>query len=369
MRHSCVWRERPPPAVGSIGHFSHSLHARPATGTAGAQKETMPLRLIALRLIALLLSLQPTRTRRRGAAPPAAPPPPHTALLVRGYNPTEPMIRRWTSFAQSCRAAEPRVVFAVSLDVTNRSREADFDRLAPVKAEGAGLHAYTEGQLVRRYPGLRAVERRYAELTGGGAYKVRKRTAIEPALMLVAWLRRERTDAAGLARYWILEQDVACSAPTRIAAGLLYAYSADGSDLIVGMQNESRFVQKQARQGSTGLHSKVASPEWLAAFPDPSAQLRTAPMFVQRWSARLADVIAAAADASRHAWAEIMPPSLARAANLTTSSLRAEHRGALFHACCTRHVKVTSQNFLPDERKFVLRTNQSEVRLFHPVKF
>ena len=74
-------------------------------------------------------------------------------------------------------------------------------------------------------------------------------------------------------------------------------------------------------------------------------------------------------DAQMHAWAEIAAPSLCRRANLTIGSLRAVHRGALFHACCTRHVKTTSRNFLPDEEKFLLRVNQSEVRLYHPVKF
>ena len=70
-----------------------------------------------------------------------------------------------------------------------------------------------------------------------------------------------------------------------------------------------------------------------------------------------------------HAWAEIAAPSLCRLHNLSIGALHVRHRGALFHACCTRHVKTTSHNFLPDERRFALRINQSEVRLFHPVKF
>ena len=128
------------------------------------------------RLLLGLLSLRPARCA-----------PPHTALLVRGYNPTDAMITRWTAFARSCRTVEPPVVFAASLDVTNRSKHDDFERLAPIRAEGGSLHGYTERQLLRRFPGLAAVAARYAELTGGrgGAYKMRKRANIEFALMLV----------------------------------------------------------------------------------------------------------------------------------------------------------------------------------------
>ena len=36
---------------------------------------------------------------------------------------------------------------------------------------------------------------------------------------------------------------------------------------------------------------------------------------------------------------------------------------------CTKHVKTTSRNFLPDERRFALRVNQTVVKLYHPVKF
>jgi len=70
-----------------------------------------------------------------------------------------------------------------------------------------------------------------------------------------------------------------------------------------------------------------------------------------------------------HAWAEIAIPSFCLWANLTISALRAQHRGALFHACCTKHVKTTSRNFLPDEHRFALRLNHSITRLYHPVKF
>ena len=74
-------------------------------------------------------------------------PPPHTALLVRGFGgfgPTDAQVRRWGAFAQSCRDARPRVLFSVSLDVTNRSRTADFGRLEPARKAGALLHSFTD---------------------------------------------------------------------------------------------------------------------------------------------------------------------------------------------------------------------------------
>ena len=98
--------------------------------------------------------------------------------------------------------------------------------------------------------------------------------------------------------------------------------------------------------------------------------LLTSSIFVQRWSWRLARTLEhAMGDLGMHAWAEIAAPSLCRLHNLSIGSLRTRHRGALFHACCTRHVKTTSRNFLPDEKRFEMRTNGSEVRLYHPVKF
>ena len=129
--------------------------------------------------------------------------------------------------------------------------------------------------------------------------------------------------------------------------------------------------RKVKTQGSTGLHAAVHTPAFAAAFPRPELTLRTASIFVQRWSSRLAHVLETSmGPASRmHAWAEIATPSLCRRHNLSIQSLRARHRGALFHACCTRHVKTTSRNFLPDEARFALRVNQSVVKLYHPVKF
>lgn len=158
---------------------------------------------------------------------------------------------------------------------------------------------------------------------------------------------------------------------------------------------------KQRNQGSVGFHASVHTSAFGAAFPrpeqshshamlqsqatlcsvqhsndsivraaGPELSLRTASIFVQRWSARLAAELREATQRRHmHAWAEIATPSLCRRANLTIGALHAAHRGALFHACCTKHVKTTSRNFLPDERRFLMRTNASVVKLYHPVKF
>ena len=152
---------------------------------------------------------------------------------------------------------------------------------------------------------------------------------------------------------------------------VLLRYAADPSDLITALPvNESRFVLKAKNQGSTGFHASVHTPAFAAAFPRPAEQLRTASIFVQRWSAALAAALEEATHVRQmHAWAEIATPSLCRRAHLSIGSLRAPHRGALFHACCTKHVKTTSRNFLPDERRFALRVDQSVVKLYHPVKF
>ena len=133
--------------------------------------------------------------------------------------------------------------------------------------------------------------------------------------------------------------------------------------------NESRFVLKLRNQGSVGFHASVHTPAFARAFPRPVESIRTASIFVQRWSRRLASVLEGATSRRMHAWAEIATPSLCREANLSIGSLHATHRGALFHACCTKHVKTTSRNFLPDERRFAMRVNQSAVKLYHPVKF
>lgn len=162
---------------------------------------------------------------------------------------------------------------------------------------------------------------------------------------------------------------LACLLPSAPAA--LRLTVQDHTDLITALPiNESRFVVKQRNQGSTGLHAAIRTSAFAAAFPDPAAQLRTASIFVQRWSVRLAKVLDdALRRRSMHAWAEIATPSLCRLANLSMSSMRAAHRGALFHACCTKHVKTTSFNFLGDERKFEKRADHKHTKLYHPVKF
>ena len=163
-------------------------------------------------------------------------------------------------------------------------------------------------------------------------------------------------------------QDVAASRPETIASALLAQYVDDRSDLITAMPiNETKFAVKVKVQGSAGLHAAVQTPSFTAAFRDPT-RMRTASVFVQRWSAALAAALEEATlRRSMHGWAEIATPSLCRLNNLTIGTLRAAHRGALFHACCTTHVKRTSRNFLPDEAKFVLRTDQKALKLYHPV--
>jgi hypothetical protein len=79
-------------------------------------------------------------------------------------------------------------------------------------------------------------------------------------------------------------------------------------------------------------------------------------VFVQRWSWRLTAALQTSMGTRHmHAWAEIATPSITRLHNLTIGALHAHHRGALFHACCTRHVKITSRNFLPDEGARLIR--------------
>lgn len=133
-----------------------------------------------------------------------------------------------------------------------------------------------------------------------------------------------------------------------------------------------QFAQKILNQGTAGFHAAVQTSSFATAFPraQQNVDLRVAPVFVQRWSRRLIEELREATKGRRmHAWAEIATPSLCRRANLSISSLHARHRGALFHACCTKHVKTTSRNFLPDERRFAFRVNQNVTKLFHPVKF
>jgi hypothetical protein len=174
-----------------------------------------------------------------------------------------------------------------------------------------------------------------------------------------------------LEHFWILEQDVACSNPANIAQDLLAAYADDESDLITAMPiNETKFVVKKRNQGSVGFHASVHTPAFARAFPNAEKTIRTSPIFVMRWSRQLFDVMhQAIGELGMHAWAEIATPSLCRWANLSLTSLHSAHRGALFHACCTKHVKTTSHNFLPDERRFAIRVNQSAAKFYHPVKF
>jgi len=170
---------------------------------------------------------------------------------------------------------------------------------------------------------------------------------------------------------WVIEQDVACSNAGRIAHDLIAAYNGDTSDLITALPiNETKFAAKIRVQGSPGLHASIHTPAFADAFSPPGTSLRTASIFVQRWSPRFAAMLD---DSMRnhgmHAWAEIATPSLCRRANMSITPLQPSHRGALFHACCTKHVKTTSRNFLPDEHKFAIRVNQSVAKLYHPVKF
>lgn len=335
---------------------------------------------------------QPPSAPPPSSPPPSAPQPPlapyelqpqmlQTALLVRGYNPTKGMIRRWVDFAHSCRDAPTAVLFSFSLDVTNRSRRGDLARLHEVRHAGALAHTYTEGELTRRFPGVRELAARYTALTGR-PYRIGRYAIVEPILLWITWVQSHlrqvmvghnelRHSSVDLSYVWIVEQDVACSKPRHLAAELLLAYEHNETDLITALPlNESRLATKIRTQGSAGLHASVHTAAFAHAFPRPEATLRTASIFVQRWSWRLARTLEVAMGrAGMHAWAEVATPSLCRLHNLTIGSLRPRHRGALFHACCTRHVKMTSKNFLPDERRFVLRTNGSEVRLFHPVKF
>ena len=156
----------------------------------------------------------------------------------------------------------------------------------------------------------------------------------------------------------------------RAAAAFRRAWTNHVTPVLSAVLLQSRLAAKAKTQGSVGLHASVHTPSFASAFPRPEQQLRTASIFVQRWSVALATTLhQALAVQQMHAWAEIATPSLARRANLTIGALYPRHRGALFHACCTRHVKLTSRNFLPDERRFALRLNHSVVRLYHPVKF
>lgn len=393
-----------------------------------------------------------------------------TALLIRGYNPTDSMLRRWTAFARSCRRASPPVLLSISLDVTNRSASADVARLADVAAEGALIHTYTEAAVLRTFPGLPLLAAKYTELTHK-PYRYGRYAIIEPILLWHDWLvehhraqaqllqqqqqerkegerkqreqqeqreqllqeqrRRQRRQApqsserhhrfslwrrmSGAAaeprdvahlgpsntrprhekqkalvslqgerapqhetlelpeHIWIFEQDVAASAPEHLAGRLLAAYSQNLADLITAMPiNETKFAQKILNQGSAGFHAAVQSPAFAAAFPKETHMwsLRVAPLFVQRWSHRLVRTLRKATKTHlMHAWFEIATPTLCRRANLTMSNVQAAHRGSLFHACCTKHVKKTSQNFLPDERRFNYRIPQNVTKLYHPVKF
>ena len=171
-------------------------------------------------LIAHLLLARLTPARHQ-ASPPAARPPPllpppppphtykllrsmHTALLVRGYAPTESMVRRWEQFARSCRSSKPRpILFSVSLDVSNRSRVYDLGLLRAVRAAGAITHAYTEAQLTAAFPGLRTLAARYSTLTGR-PYRLGRYAIIEPILLWRQWL--ERRGGSRLSFYWIFEQ-------------------------------------------------------------------------------------------------------------------------------------------------------------------
>ena len=326
-------------------------------------------------------------------SPPLPPLPPYemrpgmrTALLVRGYNPTESMVRRWVRFAESCNVevdgasgARP-VLFSVSLDVTNRSAAHDLYRIYDVRKAGAFAHTYTESSLISAFPGLRVLAAKYTNITGR-PYRYGRFAIIEPILLWYQWLKRKTAWSAALISsgkvhhsldyVWVMEQDVAASRPERLAYELLSAYDNDPSDLLTALPlNETKFAAKIKSQGSTGLHAAVKTPAFASAFPNPGDTLRTASIFVQRWSWRLAAVLEQAMLREHmHAWAEIAAPSLCKLHNLSIGHLDLQHRGALFHACCTKHVKTTSRNFLPDERKFLLRTNQSVVRLYHPVKF
>lgn len=304
---------------------------------------------------------------------------PVTALVVRGYNPSDAMVNRWQQFARSCRdtSATRPYYFSVSLDVTNRSRADDVARMRPIMDEGGGVHTYTTSKLLRSFPGLKQLASQYTNLTKR-PYKVGRFAVIEPILLWHYWVRTLNvSEGSGalaqrtLAWLWIFEQDVAASHPIALVPELLARYASVRADLITALPiNESRFVLKARNQGSTGFHAAVRTPAFARAFPRPAVQLRTASIFVQRWSAALANVLEESTRGhSMHAWAEIATPSLCRRANLTIAHLFARHRGALFHACCTKHVKTTSHNFLPDEARFVKRVNQSVVKLYHPVKF
>jgi len=332
-------------------------------------------------LFAVVLSLKEDVTAlKRSQTPPSAVLPQHpvpsarprlTALVLRGYNPTDSMLRRWALFARSCANSTGASPFhlSVSLDVTNRSRADDIGRLHDVLAEGASAHTYTEADLLRHFVGLKLLARKYENLTRR-TYRIGRYAIVEPIVLWYWWARAGVLARHTLSHVWILEQDVAASRPSAIAT-MLAAYNDVKSDLITALPiNNSRFILKSKHQGSTGLHAAVHTPAFAAAFTRPVEELRTASIFVQRWSPRLMVTLEEAMhQRSMHAWAEIAVPSLCRRAGLQMSTLRAEHRGALFHACCTKHVKTTSHNFLPDESKFNLRIDQSAVKLFHPVKF
>jgi hypothetical protein len=238
-------------------------------------------------------------------------------------------------------------------------------------------------EVTQSFPGLKLLAAKYTEITKR-PYKYGRYAIIEPIVLWHAWFTNtsswhhpngtgKGSTLAGrqLKDFWILEQDVACSNPTHIAQQLLAKYADDPFDLITAMPiNETKFAVKARNQGSVGFHGVVQSPAFALAFPKPEVSLRTAPIFVMRWSNRLVGVLAHATKMlAMHAWAEIAAPSLCRRANLSIGALRLAHRGALFHACCTKHVKTTSRNFLPDERRFALRVNMSVAKLYHPVKF
>lgn len=90
---------------------------------------------------------------------------PTTALLVRGYAPSDAMLRRWEQFARSCAKASQPILFSVSIDVSNRSQANDVARLAAVQAAGALVHTYSETALISAFPSLRVLASKYMELT------------------------------------------------------------------------------------------------------------------------------------------------------------------------------------------------------------